>query len=63
MGKKDSLANYLPEVPGSSIVNLPPVDEEKSSSISQSYLDEISERAQRINSKIWLIDIVMMHSY
>jgi hypothetical protein len=52
--KKDSLANYLPELPAKSIVKPPVVGEEKPSHLSLSYVDEISERAQRINSKAWL---------
>jgi hypothetical protein len=58
--KKDSLANYLPEVPGNSPVKSLVVSQEKSPIVSHSYLDEISERAQRVNSKVWL---VVMHSH
>lgn len=51
--KKDSLANYLPEVHGVSPVKPPVITREKSTIISQSYLDEVSERAQRVNSQFW----------
>lgn len=45
----DSVANYLPEMP---IVKQRPVSKERYLNISQSYIDETSERVQRTNSKV-----------